>query len=102
MLPSRHEAQDAARARVNDETAVLAAAVDHRDGVDEAALLRDAERREARLADDVVDLMRRHQCGRCVVGAIAAITAIPVPWRQCRWRNLRRRRRVLWPAAIGL
>ena len=42
----RHEADDAAVARVDDQPAVLAAAIDHRNRVDEAAQPRDAERRE--------------------------------------------------------
>ena len=53
VLPGWHEAQDAARARVDDESAVFAAAVDHGDGVDQAALLRDTERRKAGFADEV-------------------------------------------------
>ena len=42
VLPGRHEAQDAPRTGV-DDSRLFAAAVDHGDGVDEAALLRDAE-----------------------------------------------------------
>ena len=49
-MPGRYEAQDAAGTRVDYQAAVVAAAVDHRDGVDEAALPGDAERREAGFA----------------------------------------------------
>ena len=57
----RHEAEDPPGAGVDHQPPVVAAAVDHRDRVDEAALLRNAERRKPALAQHGVDLLRRQQ-----------------------------------------
>ena len=57
----RHEAEDPAIARVDNQPAVRAAAVDRRDGVDEAAQPGDAERRETIIAQHGVDFRRRQQ-----------------------------------------
>ena len=80
----RHEADDPPVAGIDHQPAVVAAAVDHRDRVDEAALLRDAERRKPALADHAC----RPPCGGSKRRPVA------------RHRRFRRHRRI-GPADVG-
>src|SRR6185437_9148251 len=61
LAPGRHETDDPPVAGVYHEPAVLAAAVDHGDSVDEAALVRHAEWRKAVVAQHRIDFLRRQQ-----------------------------------------
>src|SRR4029079_16394450 len=72
LAPGRHETDDPPVAGVYHEPAVLAAAVDHGDSVDEAALVRHAEWRKAVVAQHRIDFLRRQQ-SRARPRAIGAI-----------------------------
>src|SRR4051794_28397768 len=58
---TRPKADDPPVPGIDDQPAAFTAAIDHLDGVDEAALPRDAERREAVFAHHGVDFLRRQQ-----------------------------------------
>ena len=80
-ISGRHEADDPPVAGIDHEPAVVAATVDHRDGVDGAAQARNAERREAVFTQHRVDLGGRQQHRR----RAAFLIAVAVTWR--RWRH---------------
>ncbi len=63
----RHEADDPPVTGIDYQPPVIAAAIDHGNRVDEAALLRNSERQKPALAENGVDLGRRQQ-GRPVAG----------------------------------
>src|SRR5260370_25798457 len=68
----RHETDDPAVATIDHQATVLAAPIEHGDHVDVTALTRDSERREAVLAQDRVDLVRRQH--RRSVAIVRSIT----------------------------